>query len=237
VKFVPRPSEGQMTGLVKMDLDRMQKALGSGRCIVCFLMTADELDMLYKGASISTDMEIGQTLAKNGFCSHHFWKLNMRSAYDTISHMTGYLLGKFVSAMEQEDNHPVDNIMNQYWDNRINQSGEIICPICETLSEQETEYINHLKIFLTTKEHLEHFRNSRGLCIPHFMKLMRVVESGSVKKELFFIQRNHVITLIHELQEFIRKYLPPLRWERTDDEKFAYYRAIEKLVGKEGIKY
>jgi len=215
----------------------MQKALESGRCIVCFLMTADESDLLIKGASISTEMDISQTLANNGFCSHHFWKLNMRSAYNTTSHITGYLLNEFITAMEQGDNHSIDAILNHYRDDRINQSGEIICPICETLSKQESEYLCYLRTFFTTNEHLEHFRNSRGLCIPHFMKLMRVVENVSVKKELFTIQRNHVTTLVHELQEFIRKYLPPLRWDRTDDEKFAYYRAIEKLVGKEGVKY
>lgn len=220
-----------------MDQDRMYKALGSGRCIVCFLMTDDEADMLYKGASINTTIEVSETLAKNGFCRHHFWQLNKRSAYDTTSHITGYLLQKFILATEQEDRQSIDDILNQYRDNRMNTSGEIICPICETLSKLETEYINYLKTFIMAYEHVEHFRNSRGLCIPHFMRLIHVVDSASMKKELLSIQRNHITMLTQELEEYIRKHLPPLKWERTYDEKIAYYRAIEKLVGKEGVEY
>jgi hypothetical protein len=57
------------------------------------------------------------------------------------------------------------------------------------------------------------------------------------RERLRAIQKSHIRILIKELQGFMRKQLPPAKWERTEDEKVAHWRSLEKLVGRIGTKW
>lgn len=78
------------------------------------------------------------------------------------------------------------------------------------------------------------YQNSRGVCIPHFVKVYITLENGHMKNRFSCIQKKHTKLLLNELEGFIGK--KNSRWERTKDENASYKRTISKLVGRRGTK-
>ena len=172
-----------------------------------------------------------QFYKKKRLCNYHFWKLEKRSTDDTMACMTEFLLEQFLSELKGRDKQQI----GAWIKDQNNVSDKNVCPICERLSELERKYIELLVTFIGEKENTILYGKSRGLCVPHFFKIFSFSNDDHIRNLLLDIQKDHINTLLNELKEFIRKKGPSLRWERTDDEKVAYFRAIEKIAGRDGM--
>lgn len=216
--------------------NELSKALNSGRCIVCFFMGQDESDLLAGWVGRGEEEVEKQFHLQKRLCNYHFWKLEKFATDVTMASVSKFLLEKIISTLKERE--PYETIfMNDNEGYRNNLSDKNVCPICEILSEMEAKYIEFLIGFMEKRENMELYEKSRGLCTPHFLKAFSSSKSDLVRGLLLAIQEDHTNILLNELNEFIRKQGPPLRWERSHDERLSYYRAIEKITGGEGIRW
>ncbi len=218
-----------------MDNDKMHEGLESGRCTICHFMEKDESDLLCKWAGAGENIYKGLR-AGEVFCNLHFWRMKKAMSDVTAAALNGFLLEQFVSELDSTDVQLADAWLRDYQD-RQSLSGHVVCPVCRTLFGREKEYIEAVVAFLADRENMQTYQKSRGLCIPHFIKVFLSVRDDLQRERIWTIQKTHTTVLMEELQEFIRKQLPPLKWERTGDEKLAYWRSLEKLVGRTGTKW
>lgn len=219
-----------------MNRDRMQDALNSGRCMICHFIEKDESDLLIKWASTGENIHKGLCIGES-FCNHHFWKLSKVVADVDVAALNGFLLEQFLSDLDSKDEQQTEAWLQNYRDCRNGLSEAIVCPICGRLFKREREYIESIIAFLEDKKNVSAYEKSRGLCTPHFIKVFLSLRGDLHREQLRVIQKSHMIALIYEFREYIRKKLPPLRWERSGAEKLAYWRSLEKLVGRQGSKW
>ncbi len=218
-----------------MDSDRLHDALSSGRCMICHLLERDESDLLCKWAGYGEDIHKGLR-DEEIFCNLHFWKLKKAMSDVTAAALNCFLLEQFLSELDNTDVQLADAWLRDYQD-RQSLSGHVVCPVCRTLSGREKDYIKTVGAFLADGENMQAYDKSRGLCIPHFVRVFLSERDDAQRERMWTIQTRHIAALIQELKVFIRKRLPPQKWERTEDEKFAYWRSLEKLVGRQGTKW
>jgi hypothetical protein len=214
--------------------ERFKKAFNSGRCIICSLLREDEFDILCQWIGNRQEEEFQKTLLdRGGFCNYHFWTLERICDPLGIAYLTKALLDQFVC---EADENMIDQFKN-YTKKQYNLSEKNKCPVCNNISGCETKHLKNLKEFLSAEQNWELYQNSRGLCIVHFIKLFDFLEDTRLKEKIYSIQKQHIEILLRELEGFIRKQDRTLRWLRTDDEIRSYIRALEKLVGKTGVKW
>jgi hypothetical protein len=218
-----------------MEIEKIHNGLDSGRCMICHFIENDESELLIqwagRGEKIRQGLQSGEA-----FCNHHFWRLKKVMSDDTVAALGVFLLEQFFFELDGADAPLTEAWLRDYQD-RQSFSGHMDCPVCGILSDHEREYINAAVAFLGFAGNMPAYEKSRGLCIPHFIKVFLSVRDESQRQRLREIQKSHIAALIHELQEFIKKKDPPLKWERTGDEKIAHWRSLEKLVGRTGTKW
>ncbi len=219
-----------------MDIGKMHEGLEAGRCAICYFMEKDESELLIQWAGAGEQIHDG---LRNGelFCNFHFWKLNKIANAVTMAALNGFLLELFVFESGNTDVRQTEVRLHAYQDRQGNSSGAALCPLCGRLVEREWAYIEALAKFLEDKDSMSMYERSRGLCMPHFIKVFLLEKDERVKERLKVIHESHITELIHELEEFIKKKDPPQKWERTEDEKLSYWRSLEKLVGRQGTKW
>jgi endogenous inhibitor of DNA gyrase (YacG/DUF329 family) len=229
--------EGTITGRTySMDQNRIRDAIKSKRCMICHFIEKDESDLLISWAGAGENIHKGLRIGEC-FCNHHFWRLRKVVNDVTAATLNGFLLDQFVSELDNKEKHQTEVWFRDYRDRQSGLTGQTACPVCGKLFAREREYIESIIAFLEDKENMPAYEKSRGLCIPHFIKVFLSLQDNMQRERLREIQKSHITELMHELQEFIRKQLPPQKWERTEDEKVAHWRSLEKLVGRIGTKW
>lgn len=215
--------------------ERISEAFNLGRCVICSLLRDDEFELLCKwvGNREKEDFE-RKLLITKGFCNYHFYKLEKLCDPLGLAHIERLLLQEFLKEAERIDKEKT-KWLTAYRQYQYNLSDKNICPICEVLSRNESEYIRHLAKFLEDRSNMKLYENSRGLCIPHFIKVYSFLEDKNIKDKLFDIQKRHTKILLEELRGFANK--KDARWERTENENKSYVRGLLKLSGREGTKW
>jgi hypothetical protein len=214
--------------------ERFKKAFNSGRCIICHLLREDEFDILCQWVGNRQEEEFQKILlGRGGFCNYHLWTLEKLCDPLGTAYLTKALLDQFIC---EADENRIDEFKN-YTKKQYNLSEKNKCPVCDGIAGCEAKHLKNLKEFLRSEQNLELYQKSRGLCIIHFIKLFDFLEDTRLKEKIFSIQKQHIEILLRELEGFIRKQRRTLRWQRTDDEKRAYMRALEKLVATRGVKW
>jgi hypothetical protein len=137
-----------------------------------------------------------------GFCNGHFWKIASLTSREAVSSMAILLL---------ENGSPPTRG----------------CLICEYGHIKEREFINGLREELD--ESLSGGNWDKKLCLPHLELISNGLERES-REYLERLQRKHNERLLEELKGFLAK---RENWSaRTPGERTAWWRAIEKLVGR-----
>ena len=70
--------------------------------------------------------------------------------------------------------------------------------------------------------------------MPHLIKIIDYIEDDLLIKFLFETEIAQMEKIKANAINLIRKRDPPLSWEQTEDEKGSWFRAIEKIVGRNG---
>jgi hypothetical protein len=118
------------------------------------------------------------------------------------------------------------------------------CPACVHLAEFMEMYAKMVVELLSShhKEFLKLFKESKGLCIPHFVTLIHVAEeiardrSKDIIETLTEVEEKNLGKLNSELAEYVRRQ----SYEFSEKDREAVggivLRGIEKIAGRRGLK-
>jgi len=178
-------------------------------------------DFLYESVN---DPEMRRKIRKSfGFCNLHAWQLQKLGDGFGLSiiykDLIKHLLGK-----TKKNNKAI-----------ILPNKPLSCPFCEDLRGHEKRYVLTFIENFNEPEVSRRYKNSFGLCIPHLVSTVRLCKDADIIREIFEIESEKLNSLKDELEEFERKHDYRFRKEAPGAEKDSWVRAIEKLIGKEGI--
>lgn len=218
-------------------------------CAICHLLRRDaerSLDaLLYEYVN---DPEVRAAFrARRGLCNEHSWQL--------ASH-TGNLLGiallyrgvidEVLTAFRQTLPQPgpaegasaswLRDLPRQaiHVLNRALQPGRK-CMICESLAGAEGQYLQVLSEYVTDEKLLKAYRDSDGLCLPHFRKMLKTTQAPDRSALLVSVQFAIWSRLYADLQEFIDKSDYRRISEAKGIEGDSWRRAIRGTAGEDGV--
>jgi hypothetical protein len=119
--------------------------------------------------------------------------------------------------------------------------GQKPCPACESLWSSDQIHLHTLVQMLDDKDFREEFKSSRGLCLPHFLSAIQMVNRAKLENPLMVV-RTLVGTEIKRLKlvkrylsEFVRKSCWDFRNEPAGPEINANPMVLNLLAGIEGL--
>lgn len=110
------------------------------------------------------------------------------------------------------------------------------CLACCNLEEYERAVTWGLQRFLSSQEGdealVQRFRNSSGLCLPHFRMALEEAEDRKAVETLIEVQRARMTALLAELEEYLRMHDYRYAHEPYGSEKDSWLRALKLFVGR-----
>jgi len=110
----------------------------------------------------------------------------------------------------------------------------IDCRVCKYMDEREEFYIKEFRALFSEKSFQEEYEATDGLCRVHLRKVIRSLKESELSCFLFTAQVMHLKLLKLQLETFISKIRSTSR--DMGDEKNSWWIAIEKCVGKKGLR-
>ncbi len=180
-----------------------------------------------------------------GFCNEHAWQLAALpgAALDVaiLSRAVLMEMQEILKRHSRGESAPVS-----LWQRlRTGQSGDSAalasaleaqgpCPLCETRTEAETQYLGLLLEHLDEPEMQAALEQSGGLCWPHLRQALHLPQTPHVAT-LLSIQERCTARLIEELNELIRKYDYRFTHEEPGAERGSWLRANALISGSKGL--
>jgi len=189
-------------------------------CLICHVLDKDETDYMasLQYQTIKDERVRQGVVSSNGYCNFHFHQMARLA-----SPMGNAVLGK--GLIEREIGEMEHGSLESNW--------EIDCLVCRYVAEREEVYLEELQILLTDKVFQKEYEGSDGLCRIHLKKVLNSVEDV-LSRFLLKTQVMHLKLLKVELDTFISKVRSTSR--DMGHEKNSWWVAIEKWVGKKGLK-
>jgi hypothetical protein len=106
------------------------------------------------------------------------------------------------------------------------------CPICETARFNERVFLGELLRWFGDAELQSKYRLSFGLCLPHLQHARDEFPQHPQLPALLAAEREKLVALRSELQEFTRKRDYRYADEAKGREQTSWRRVVEKFVGK-----
>lgn len=221
---------------------RIERAIKSGaECFLCAL--EDETERKYMDAHLSELVMDAKTREKlvesGGFCNHHLYRMLIAATKPESSDGHGIaLITQSIIETLLQDLHK----QRRAYEKAFTQAIE--CPACVHLKTFMEIYIKTVvKLFSSCdEEFLELFKNSKGLCIPHFTALIKILEEATHKqnqnviKTIIEVEERSLCQLKSELSEYVRRQ----SYEFSDKDRRAVedvlLKSVHKIVGRRGIK-
>ncbi len=109
------------------------------------------------------------------------------------------------------------------------------CPVCRITKEIEKNYISVFVNSLYEPEFYYAYQKSFGLCLPHLIKVVDDCDDNKIINLILDTESKKMRNMVKELDEIERKYDYRFSNEGFGKEGDAWIRAVEKMVGREGI--
>ncbi|MEM3695893.1 MAG: DUF6062 family protein [Candidatus Bathyarchaeia archaeon] len=224
---------------------RIERMIKSGaECFLCAL--EDEIERKYIDAYLSElvmDSKAREKIVESrGFCNHHFYRMLIAAGKPEspdghgIALISQDIIEKLIQDLHKQKKnreknfHQKESIRN--------------CPACVYMANLMK--ICNKKIVkllsLNQKEFLMLFKDSEGLCIPHFTALINALKEVLHSKNweavetIIEIEEKNLRRLGSELAEYIRRQ----SYEFSDQDRRAVedvlLRSVQKMVGRRGLK-
>jgi len=219
---------------------RIERMIKSGvECFLCAL--EDEIERKYIDAYLSElvmDAKSRERLVESGgFCNHHFYRML------TIATKPESSDGHGIALIDQSI---IEKIVQDLQKQRkrgkevFRQTME--CPACTHLTNLMEIYNRKIVELLCSRseEFLRLLKNSKGLCIPHFLSLLTTLENTKfdedIVKIVFEVEESNLQRLKLELSEYVKK--QSYEFSNADRKALedAPLRSVQKIVGRKGIK-
>jgi hypothetical protein len=216
------PSTESNLGRTAFELKRMLEKKPE-ICPICRLVTdsiKQYVDYLFYENVNDSSVREGIRDA-HGFCRYHSQLISnqadaLGSAIILQDVLTNDLREIDGSTYEQTSEAP--GPLARFFDGSSQKRDSPVCPICTVEHERDEIAIDSLLQGLEDPKLDQLFRQSQGLCLPHFRLAFSRAGAGDAWKTILEIERQALHTLADELGELAKKY---------------DYRATEKPTGKE----
>jgi len=213
-------------------------ALKESGCAICTLIKKSVHksmdDFLYERVN---DPGVRKEIRESfGFCNRHAWQMQKFGDGFGLSIIYHYLLGLLIDKTDKQmDAKTLIKGLLQDKEIRNFQKIQNTCMVCKEAKEVERRYI---EVFIENFEDAElqfAFKSSFGLCLPHLLTLLKLCKDAKISAEILRIESAKIKSIIEELKEFERKHDYRFSEEKFGREGDSWIRAIEKLIGKEGV--
>jgi hypothetical protein len=213
-------------------------ALKESGCAICTLIKKSVHksmdDFLYERVN---DPGVRKEIRESfGFCNRHAWQMQKFGDGFGLSIIYHYLSGLLIDKMDKQmDAKTLIKGLLQDKEMRNFQKIQNTCMVCKEAKEVERRYI---EVFIENFEDAElqfAFKSSFGLCLPHLLTLLKLCKDAKISAEILRIESAKIKSIIEELKEFERKHDYRFSEEKFGREGDSWIRAIEKLIGKEGV--
>ena len=222
---------------------RIERIVRSGaECFLCAL--EDETERKYIDAYLSElvmDSKARERLVEGGgFCNHHFYRMLViatrpeSSDGHGIALITQSIIEKIVQDLQKQRKRAKE-VFRQ----------TIECPACAHLANMMEIYDRKIVELLCSRneEFLKLFKNSKGLCTPHFALLLKMIQDTmhsqiqEIIRTMIDVEEKNFIQLKSEISEYIRRQ----SYEFSDKDRKAVedalLKCVQKIAGRRGIKH
>jgi hypothetical protein len=218
-------------------IERMVRS--DAECFLCAL--EDEIERKYIDTyllELVMDAKARERLVGGGgFCNHHFYRMLAIATRPDSSDGHGIALIS-QSIIEKT----VQDLQKQRKRGKEVFRQTIGCPACVHLANLMEIYNRKIvELFCSrNEEFLGLFKDSKGLCIPHFLSLLTMLENTKFDEDIvrivFEVEKKNLQRLKLELSEYVKKQ----SYEFSNVDRKALedvpLRSVQKIVGRRGIK-
>ena len=211
-----------------LSLYDLVEAFAQPGCPVCQLLQRDVRrflgNLLYEGVS---DPEAHASLQDSyGLCNVHAWQLRQVHEGQLLSIALFYrsAVTAALGRLEAGGSPRAEALRPT-----------AACPACKALVDAEERYVGILAAHSTDDQLVQVYRNSDGLCLPHFRQVLNRLGRPDSARHLIALQRAIWERLLTDLQTFIEMHDYRHTGERMAGERDSWLRAIRSLAGEEGI--
>ena len=106
------------------------------------------------------------------------------------------------------------------------------CAVCHHELSTGQQALSELLSHLADAELIAVFRQSSGLCLPHFRQALTLTRDEAAALQLIELQREHFVRLHNQLAEFIRKNADRFSGEGSSADGDSWRRAIGIVSGQ-----
>jgi len=174
-----------------------------------------------------------------GFCNKHAWQLRQFGDGFGLSiiyqDLMGIILEKFAAIGDNAATEKSIKKLLKTSDIRLFRKINESCGFCKKQKEVEER---NIAVFLEDFHELEldlAYRASFGLCLQHMLIAIDRSKDVEISRAIFTMESKKLKELSEELKEFDRKHDYRFSGEGFGKEGNSWIRAIEKMIGKEGI--
>jgi hypothetical protein len=198
-----------------------------GGCAICHLIGHDadrQLDALL--GEFAVDVETHRQLrASRGLCNDHAWRLMEHGEAYKVALLYNSVLDETVRRMQT----------GKKWFSRSPLEPDAPCVVCAVMDKSETVYLKTLSEQFGNPKLQNAFRQSDGLCLPHFRKLIMVTTHSDHAAMMIDIQRGIWQRLQGELELFMQQLSMPGIDPHMGEERDSWKRTIARMSGEKGI--
>jgi hypothetical protein len=197
------------------------KAIGYRGCTICHILDKDETDFM-ANLQLQTikDQKVRQDVVSlNGYCNFHFHQMARLSSPMVNAILTKDLIDVEIKEIERGSFGP---------------TLRIDCPVCKYVDEREGFYLKEFRALLSEKSFQKEYEATDGLCRIHLKGVLNLLQGGELHEFMLASHMMHLKLLRVELETFISKVRSTSR--DFKEEKDSWLIAIEKMVGKRGLK-
>ena len=223
---------------------RLKRAMEKNtECFLCDLETEIEQKYLsnYLQELVMDSKARERIIESRGFCNSHSYKLLIEADKPTSSdgHGIALIMKSITEQLIQELPTPRHNGKYNFFKTLVKAKK---CPACIHVEDFMKMYTKEAANFLASSDDFTKlFKESKGLCIPHFMILIKATKGlefdqvRTILEVLYEVEGKNLQRLHAELAEYIRRQ----SYEFSEKDRAAVanvqLRSIQKIAGRRGI--
>lgn len=199
----------------------LSEALEYRGCPICYVLGKDEADFVatLQYQTVKQDEVREKVVSGGGYCNFHFYEMVRLASPMGNALLTRELIDVEIQKRARDPFGPISGLD---------------CPVCKYVNGREAFYVMEFSTLLCEKSFQEEYEATDGLCRIHLERVLRSVPEGERRQFIVTSCLMHLRLLRVELETFIAKVRSTSRDFR--EEKNSWLVAIEKMVGKRGLK-
>ena len=199
----------------------LREAFGYRGCPICHVLDKDESDFMatLQYQTFKEEKVRQNVVSENGYCNFHFHQMVRYASPMGNAVLTKDLIDAEIKEIENGSFGPTLGVD---------------CLVCKYADEREESHVNKFRALLSEESFQKEYETTDGLCRIHLKRVLNLLQEGELHQFMLASHMMHLKLLRVQLETFISKVRSTSRDFR--EEKDSWLVAIEKMVGKKGLK-